>query len=111
MSTIRAIPSDPPLSDPSLSPTRSQDSTATTVATLTPNGRHRAAASTTPATRPSIPLHPYAYRRPPNPNTLTSLNSIDGVYEMEMDGPQSWPEVKRTWWKRLWSWLRGWGFR
>ncbi|KAG9591169.1 hypothetical protein KCU86_g13112, partial [Aureobasidium melanogenum] len=115
MSTIRTIPRDP--SDlptiirpttPSLELSRSQTSTATTVATLTPNGRHRAAAPT-PGTRPAIPLHPYAHRRPPSPHTPTSLRSFDGV--VEMAGPQSWPEVKRSWWKRVWSWLRGWGFR
>ncbi|CAD0090676.1 unnamed protein product [Aureobasidium mustum] len=116
MSTIRAIPREPPdppttnpLQHPLNSPaTRSQTSTPTTVATLTPNGRHRAAAPT-PAARTAIPLHPYAHRRPPSPHTPTSLNSFDGV--VEMAGPQSWPEVKRSWWKRLWSWVRGWGFR
>lgn len=104
MSTIRAIPSDPPndrSSTPFHEPTRSQTSTPTTVATLTPNGRHRAASST-PQARPAIPLHPYANRRPPSPHTLTSLSSFDGIV---MEGPQTWSEVKRSWWKRLWSWF------
>ncbi|KAH0044889.1 hypothetical protein KCU78_g340, partial [Aureobasidium melanogenum] len=116
MSTIRTIPRDPsePLptnnrpTTPSPSTNRSQTSTPTTVATLTPNGRHRATAPT-PDARPGILLHPYAHRRPPSPHTPTSLASFDGV--VEMAGPQSWPEVKRSWWKRVWSWLRGWGFR
>lgn len=110
MSTIRTIHSDPPNdrpSTPSHEPTRSQTSTPTTVATLTPNGHHRAAPPTPPA-RPAIPLHPYANRRPLSPHTLTSLSSFDGIV---MEGPQTWPEVKRSWWKRLWSWFRGWGFR
>ncbi|KAH0352064.1 hypothetical protein KCU81_g2063, partial [Aureobasidium melanogenum] len=101
MSTIRTIPPEP--SDPSPTTNRpstppSHPSTPTTVATLTPNGHHRA--TVTP-----IPLRPFTHRRPPNPHTP------DGVVEMEMQGPHTWPEVKRSWWKRVWSWLKGWRFR
>ncbi|CAD0112349.1 unnamed protein product [Aureobasidium uvarum] len=120
MSTIRTIPPEPdnpnltnttntrpstPL--PSASSPTSHTSTPTTVATLTPNGHHRASPSRDPSRpkpRQPTPLHPYQSRRQPKqPNPQDS--------EASMAAPQDWPEVKRAWWKRAWSWLRGWGFR
>ncbi|KAH0292820.1 hypothetical protein M436DRAFT_78238 [Aureobasidium namibiae CBS 147.97] len=124
MSTIRTIPCEPITTmDPTRpsTPSMSLDhhsntpsppsaaSTPTTVATLTPNGRHRAVPLPVAShqrrysNNSAFVMHEYP-RRPPSPHTPSNS-------EFEVTRPHEWPEVKRSWWKKIWSWIRGWGFR
>jgi hypothetical protein len=121
MSTIRTIPSesftspgaerpstpsmDLPRSHFSFSSSGSPPSTPTTTATLTPNGHHRAVPLAPPQQPSSTHGPENGYRqhfssRPANPYSTG-----------EVPGPQDWVDVKRSWWKKMWSWIRGWGYR
>ncbi|CAD0094197.1 unnamed protein product [Aureobasidium vineae] len=111
MSTIRPVPSsnDPSPTTPSShttyrpstpSPSRSHTSTPTTIATLTPEGHHRAVPASRSKAREPVPLHPYQRCCQPK----------DGGEQGEqgqVPGSQNWIEVKRVWWKRVWSCIWG----
>jgi hypothetical protein len=100
---------DPTHAPVSTTPPRSATSTPTTTATLTPNGRHRAI-PVVPVSQQRLsthnPSHGYPRRsRRPQPR---HGDGEDGEF---VANPQDWMEVKKSWWKRVWSWIRGWGFR
>ena len=110
-------PRDPNLAatmDPvSTTPPRSAASTPTTTATLTPNGRHRAI-PLVPETQQRLSTHnpshgyPRRSRGLRHPHPQYHGNGEDGEV---LAAPHEWMEVKRSWWKRVWSWIRGWGLR
>ncbi|KAI5208180.1 hypothetical protein E4T39_01615 [Aureobasidium subglaciale] len=82
MSTIHPVPLSS-TTTPSPPPRRSNTTT------LTPRGTHRLV---------SLPAVP----RVPNVVTTSSLTGW---------APQDWPDVERSWWRKVWSWIKGWGYR
>ncbi|KAI4848893.1 hypothetical protein E4T44_03673 [Aureobasidium sp. EXF-8845] len=96
---------DPPRSHFSNSSSSSPPSTPTTTATLTPNGRHRAVPLAPPQQPSSIRNPDSGYRQ------HSSSRPAHPYSTGEVPGPQNWVDVKRSWWKKMWSWIRGWGYR